>query len=86
LGRKDRWVKAVLCAIYFKCGFSTKCHIPIEAIERRFQPAVRDKIKDAIKEAERRGLIYRKGGTKSYGLTKLGLSKISREECLVLSE
>ncbi len=77
----DELVIAVLCAIYDKCNFSTNCHIPPEAILKSFPSEIRGIIKKAIRLAQRKGLIYRKGGTKSYGLTKEALL-IVREKCV----
>jgi hypothetical protein len=76
----DRWVIAVLCAIYDTCGFSTSCHIPPEAITSKFSKDLRGFAKKAIKSACRKGLIYRKGGGKSYGLNKIAFELI-RKHC-----
>ena len=81
MSRLDPWVIAVLLAVYDKCNFSPRCHIPIEAITRQFRKDLRGFVKNAVKEAVRKGYLYRRGGTKSYGLTKEGIQLV-KEKCL----
>lgn len=71
----------ILCALYRLCVASTRCHVPREAILSKVPPWLRGYYKRFIREAERLGLIYRKGGTKSYGLTKAGVA-VARRECV----
>ena len=76
----DELITLVVCVIYSFCDFSTGCHIPIEAIRKQIKdPEI--PFKKVLRKAEARGLIYRKGGTKSYGLTKSGLDLV-REACV----
>ena len=76
----DELITLVVCVIYSYCDFSKGCHIPIEAIQRQIKdPQI--PFRKVLRKAEARGLIYRKGGTKSYGLTKNGLSLV-KEACL----
>ena len=77
----DFWLIPTLCAIYSYCGLSTSCHIPAEAIRKQLPQEAWDFLKKILRKAEALGLIYRKGGTKSYGLTKNGLSLV-KEACL----
>ncbi len=76
-----RHMKRVLCALYRLTGETTHAHYPLEAIMRKLPPAMRDTVKRALKQLEAEGLVYRKGGTKSYGLTQEGLEKV-REICI----
>ncbi len=69
----------VLCALYRFCR-SPHCHVPPEAVARVLPKHMRGVVARALRELERRGLVYRKGGTKSYGLTREGLEK-AREWC-----
>jgi len=75
------WVIAVVCAVYDKCGYSTHCHIPPEAITSKFRSDPRGYVKKALRRAVTLGLLYRKGGTKSYGLTVQGL-RLVKEFCI----
>ncbi len=77
----DPWVIAVVCAVYDKCNYSIHCHIPLEAIASRFRTDLRGFVKKAVKRAVTLGLLYRKGGTKSYGLTKEGF-QVVKEFCI----
>ena len=76
-----RHTERVLCALYRLTGETTHAHYPLEAIMRKLPPAMRGTVKRALKQLEAEGLIYRKGGTKSYGLTREGLER-AREACL----
>ena len=76
-----RHMKRVLCALYRLTGESIHAHYPLEAVLRKVNPAIRGDVKRGIRQLERQGLVYRKGGTKSYGLTQEGLEK-AREECM----
>ena len=77
----DKVVIAVVCAIYDYCNYSTSCHIPPEAIASQFPTDLRGIVKKAIKLAWKKGLIYRKGGGKSYGLNKTAY-EIIKEYCI----
>ncbi len=52
-----------------------------EAITSKFRSDLRGYVKKALRRAVALGLLYRKGGTKSYGLTKEGL-RIVKEFCI----
>jgi len=77
----DPWVIAVICAVYDKCDYSMHRHIPPEAITSKFRSDLRGYVKKALRRAVALGLLYRKGGTKSYGLTKQEL-RIVKEFCI----
>ncbi len=84
MGKKEKidfWLIPTLCAIYSYCGLSTGCHIPVEAIKKQLLQEAWGFLKRILRKAESEGLIYRKGGTKSYGLTKSGLDLV-REACV----
>ena len=70
----------VLCALYKLTGSSPNAHYPLEAIMRKLHPRLRGTTRRAIRELEKQGLVYRKGGTDSYGLTREGIEK-ARELC-----
>ncbi len=74
-------LQAVLCSLYRLCGESTRCHVPGEAITRTLPKHQRGAAWKALKQLVRQGLVYRKGGTDSYGLTREGLER-AREACL----
>ncbi len=80
--RLEEWIlDQILCALYKLTGESTHAHYPLEAVLRKIPPAIRGDVRQGIKQLERQGLVYRKGGTKSYGLTREGLER-AREACL----
>lgn len=79
---KEYELEAVLCALYAKCGDSIYCHVPLEAIKAKLRRDLWPILRRALRELEKKGLIYRKGGTKSYGLTREGVRK-AREVCFI---
>ncbi|MEB3860635.1 MAG: hypothetical protein GSR84_00260 [Desulfurococcales archaeon] len=82
MGRKDEdTLRRTLCSLYQICGDSTHCHVPGEAIAGKAPKHERGQIWRALKKLVRQGLVYRKGGTDSYGLTREGLER-AREECM----
>ena len=71
-------LQAVLCALYRLCGPTTKCHVPGEAVARKLPKHMRGVTWKALEELRRRGLVYQKGGTESYGLIRKGVN-VARE-------
>ena len=79
---KEYELEAVLCALYAKCNGSIHCHVPLEAIKTKLRRELWPTLRRTLRELEKRGLIYRKGGTKSYGLTREGVQR-AHEICLI---
>lgn len=79
-GVDEATLTRILCGLYRLCGDTTHCHIPGEAIARKLPRHDRGKAWKALRQLERQGLVYRKGGTDSYGLTREGLER-AREAC-----
>ena len=77
LAREER---AVLCSLYNKCSPTTHCHLPGEYIVKALPRHARGHGWKALEKLRRRGLIYQKGGTDSYGLTREGIN-MAREIC-----
>ncbi len=72
--------KAIICALFSACHGSPKRHVPPEAIKAKMSKEARPYFKSALKWALRVGIAYRKGGTKSYGITKYGI-RLAIKEC-----
>lgn len=66
-----------LCIVYLLCGGSIHCHVPLEAVENKVPGHERGKIKKALRELVKKGLVYEKthGKRRSYGLTREGVQK-----------
>ena len=79
---KDCELEAVLCALYIKCYNSIHCHVPLEAVKAKLRRELWPILRRTLRELERKGLVYRKGGTKSYGLTREGTRR-AREICFI---
>ncbi|MEB3779429.1 MAG: hypothetical protein GSR85_04275 [Desulfurococcales archaeon] len=77
----QRQLDRTLCALYKLTGESLHAHYPLEAVMRKLPPHLRGAVKRAIKQLEKMGLVYRKGGTRSYGITREGLER-AREVCM----
>ena len=74
----ERDLVRTLCIIYLLCNGSTRCHVPLEAVESKVPGHERGRVKKALRELVKKGLVYEKThgkGRRSYGLTREGVGK-----------
>jgi len=77
---KEKFLKAVLYALYVACEGSLSARVPEEAVTSRFPKHEKGDVKKALKILVRRGLAARvpKGRKLTYSLTREGLEEARR--------
>ena len=68
--------KATLQALAEACNYSLACHVPKEAVTRKFPGHLRGEAKKGLKDLKRKGCCqtHPTGGNTTWELTSLGLN------------